>query len=109
VATRSGEPGEHYAVLITAGLGAGIGAVTGYLLGSRKQRVLISGKVETGSEVLLLPRLLYSVFRATSMKKLLLSVLFCLALCPLPLGRYLPVVFGSKNPVVIIQINRETS
>lgn len=41
VATRGGESGEHYAVLITAGLGAGIGAVTGYLLGSRNQRVLI--------------------------------------------------------------------
>jgi small nuclear ribonucleoprotein (snRNP)-like protein len=41
-ASGSGEPGEYgLAVLIYGAIGAGIGALTGYLVGSRKQRALI--------------------------------------------------------------------
>jgi hypothetical protein len=41
-ASASGEPGEYgLAVLIYAAIGAGVGALTGYLVGSRKHRELI--------------------------------------------------------------------
>lgn len=41
-ASGPGEPNEYgYGVLIVGIIGAGIGALTGYIVGSRKQRVLI--------------------------------------------------------------------
>jgi hypothetical protein len=41
-ASAPGEPKEYgYGVLIYGAMGAGIGALTGYIIGSRKQRVLI--------------------------------------------------------------------
>ena len=41
-ASGPGEPGEYgFGVLIIGTIGAGIGALTGYIIGSRKHRVLI--------------------------------------------------------------------
>jgi len=37
----NGEPGENYAIPVLALLGAGVGALAGYLVGSRKHRALI--------------------------------------------------------------------